>query len=153
MYNGSALAASVAGTTATVSGLTAGTAYTFTVRAKDAADNVSAASNPVTVTTDTKSTVQPWATYVAYKVNDLVSFGGKTYKALQANTSLPGWEPPHAPAIALPEIGGDPVNLLWMIPITEEERKYAEEQGTERLFARASATEEWIFDGKVKFSI
>ncbi|MCM3269523.1 M4 family metallopeptidase [Paenibacillus elgii] len=99
VFNGSVLAASVAGTTATVSGLTAGTAYTFTVKAKDAAGNVSAASNSVTVTTDTASTVQPWAPYVAYKINDLVSYGGKTYKALQAHTSLPGWEPALVPAL------------------------------------------------------
>jgi len=42
---------SVTGTTATVSGLAANTAYTFTVKAKDAAGNLSAASNAVTVTT------------------------------------------------------------------------------------------------------
>jgi chitinase len=52
VYRGSTLATSVTGTTATVSGLTASTAYTFTVRAKDAAGNTSTASNAVTVTTD-----------------------------------------------------------------------------------------------------
>ncbi|MCZ8521201.1 MULTISPECIES: fibronectin type III domain-containing protein [Paenibacillus] len=51
VYRGTALAASVTGTTATVSGLTASTAYTFTVKAKDAAGNVSAASSAVSVTT------------------------------------------------------------------------------------------------------
>ncbi|MGW4897303.1 carbohydrate binding domain-containing protein [Kitasatospora sp. NPDC004240] len=39
-------------TSATVSGLTAKTSYTFTVRARDAAGNTSADSTPVTVTTD-----------------------------------------------------------------------------------------------------
>jgi chitinase len=53
VYHGSTLATSVTGTTATVGGLSAGTAYTFTVRAKDAAGNTSAASNAVTVTTET----------------------------------------------------------------------------------------------------
>ncbi|MEV5957463.1 carbohydrate binding domain-containing protein [Streptomyces sp. NPDC051987] len=52
VYNGSALATSVSGTSATVSGLSASTAYTFTVKARDAAGNVSAASNAVSVTTN-----------------------------------------------------------------------------------------------------
>ncbi|NEN87360.1 fibronectin type III domain-containing protein [Paenibacillus elgii] len=55
VYNGAAVAASVTGTTATIGGLSANTAYTFTVKAKDAAGNVSAASQAVTVTTDPAS--------------------------------------------------------------------------------------------------
>jgi bacillolysin len=57
VYNGATLATTVTGTTATVSGLTASTAYTFTVKAKDAAGNLSAASNSVNVTTLAGSTV------------------------------------------------------------------------------------------------
>ncbi|WP_340009818.1 glycosyl hydrolase [Paenibacillus sp. FSL K6-0276] len=49
-YSGGSLP--VNGTTATVSGLSSNTAYTFTVKAKDAAGNESSASNAVTVTTD-----------------------------------------------------------------------------------------------------
>ncbi|MFB6367602.1 fibronectin type III domain-containing protein [Paenibacillus elgii] len=55
VYNGSAVAASVTGTTATIGGLSANTAYTFTVKAKDAAGNMSAASQAVAVTTDPAS--------------------------------------------------------------------------------------------------
>ncbi|MBU7316392.1 glycosyl hydrolase family 18 protein [Paenibacillus oleatilyticus] len=51
VYQGSTLVGSVATTSYTVTGLTASTSYTFTVKAKDAAGNVSAASNAVTVTT------------------------------------------------------------------------------------------------------
>jgi Zn-dependent metalloprotease len=51
VYNGATLATTVTGTTATVSGLTGSTTYTFTVKAKDAAGNLSAASNAVNVTT------------------------------------------------------------------------------------------------------
>ncbi len=43
--------ATVTGTSATVSGLAAATAYSFTVKARDAAGNRSAASSPVTATT------------------------------------------------------------------------------------------------------
>ncbi|GGP94003.1 chitinase [Actinomadura coerulea] len=52
VYNGSAKAASVTGTSTTVGGLSAKTAYTFTVKAKDAAGNTSSASAPVSATTD-----------------------------------------------------------------------------------------------------
>jgi streptogrisin C len=51
VYNGSALATTVTGTTATVSGLSADTGYSFTIQAKDAAGNKSAASAAVTATT------------------------------------------------------------------------------------------------------
>ncbi|MFC5471515.1 glycosyl hydrolase [Cohnella suwonensis] len=54
VYNGSIKVntANIAGTSYSVTGLSPSTAYTFTVKAKDAAANVSAASNAVTVTTD-----------------------------------------------------------------------------------------------------
>ncbi|MFC8723275.1 glycosyl hydrolase [Kitasatospora sp. NPDC057198] len=51
VYRGGSKVASVAGTSYTDTGLTAGTAYTYTVKARDAAGNTSAASAPVTVTT------------------------------------------------------------------------------------------------------
>ncbi len=51
VYQGSAIIASVSGTTRQVTGLTANTAYTFRVRAKDAAGNISGYSNTVNVTT------------------------------------------------------------------------------------------------------
>ncbi|MFF0970233.1 glycosyl hydrolase family 18 protein [Streptomyces sp. NPDC003703] len=54
VYRGSTLAKSVGAdtTTATVDGLSPATAYTFTVKARDTADNPSPASNAVKVTTD-----------------------------------------------------------------------------------------------------
>ncbi len=100
VYNGSSLATTVSGTSATVSGLSADTAYTFTVKAKDAANNLSTASNSVNVTTNSSTgSAQPWATGVAYHAGDLVSYGGSTYKCLQPHTSLAGWEPPNVPAL------------------------------------------------------
>ncbi|GAB2976906.1 fibronectin type III domain-containing protein [Saccharothrix stipae] len=53
VYNGNTLAASVEGTSATVDGLAADTEYTFTVVAKDAAGNRSAASAAITARTET----------------------------------------------------------------------------------------------------
>ena len=52
VYQGAALIASVPGLTYQVTGLTAGTSYSFSVRAKDAAGNISGESNIVNVTTD-----------------------------------------------------------------------------------------------------
>ncbi|MEO8261683.1 MAG: endo alpha-1,4 polygalactosaminidase, partial [Pseudolysinimonas sp.] len=51
VYRGTTLVGTVAGTSTTVTGLTASTAYSFTVRAKDAAGNISAASSALAVTT------------------------------------------------------------------------------------------------------
>ncbi|WP_246609811.1 fibronectin type III domain-containing protein [Nonomuraea rhizosphaerae] len=51
VYRGSTLVTTATGTTYTNTGLAASTSYTFTVRARDAAGNVSAAGNAVTVTT------------------------------------------------------------------------------------------------------
>ncbi|GHH33166.1 hypothetical protein GCM10017774_15180 [Lentzea cavernae] len=51
VYNGSTLATTVTGTTATVNGLKADNDYTFTIKAKDAAGNTSTASAAVTART------------------------------------------------------------------------------------------------------
>ncbi|MFD8495239.1 glycosyl hydrolase family 18 protein [Amycolatopsis sp. NPDC059657] len=52
VYKGTAITASVTGTTATLTGLTANTSYTFTVKAKDTKGTASPASAPLTVTTN-----------------------------------------------------------------------------------------------------
>jgi hypothetical protein len=51
VYQGTNLKTTVTSTTASITGLTAATAYTFSIKAKDAAGNVSASSNTITVTT------------------------------------------------------------------------------------------------------
>ncbi|GJM82554.1 hypothetical protein HMSSN139_50500 [Paenibacillus sp. HMSSN-139] len=100
VYNGNQLVTTVTGTTATISGLTPSTPYTFAVKAKDAAGNISPASNAVTVTTDSTGTgPAAWAPYTSYAVNQLVTYNGVTYKVIQAHTSLPGWEPDKVPAL------------------------------------------------------
>lgn len=41
-----------------------------------------------------------------------------------------------APDVKLPDFHGDPVNLLWMIPISEKERRFAETNGSSELSDR-----------------
>ena len=61
LRNGTLIGSTTTATTFAVTGLTASTAYTFNVRAKDAAGNVSLDSNSVTVTTLTPDTTAPTA--------------------------------------------------------------------------------------------
>jgi endonuclease I/chitodextrinase len=56
VYQGATLKATVTGTTYSVTGLTAATAYTFSVKSKDAAGNISVSSNVVSVTTSAATT-------------------------------------------------------------------------------------------------
>ncbi|WP_405147444.1 discoidin domain-containing protein [Sphaerisporangium sp. NBC_01403] len=56
VYNGASVAASAGGTSVTVTGLSPATSYTFTVKARDAAGNASAASAAVTATTSGTTT-------------------------------------------------------------------------------------------------
>ncbi|UTD16858.1 T9SS type A sorting domain-containing protein [Tenacibaculum mesophilum] len=80
VYQGTTKLTTVTTTSYNVTGLTANTAYTFSVKATDAAGNISAASNTVNVTT-----LDNVVTYCASKGNrvtyewiDYVSFGGMT---------------------------------------------------------------------------
>lgn len=43
-----------------------------------------------------------WAPGVAYKVGDMVTYNGQSYKCLQAHTSQPDWTPPAVPALWQP---------------------------------------------------
>lgn len=56
LYQNSVLKTTTTGLTTTITGLTASTAYSFSVKAKDAAGNLSLASNTLNVTTTSSST-------------------------------------------------------------------------------------------------
>jgi len=86
VYSGSTLVATATGTSYTVTGLTSSTAYTFTVKAKDAAGNLSAASNAANVTTGIVT-----ATYCASKGNSVADeYIGKVQLGTINNTSNGG---------------------------------------------------------------
>ncbi len=58
IYQGSTSLGTTTGTSAQITGLTAGTSYSFSVKAQDAAGNISAASNTVNVSTQSASDTQ-----------------------------------------------------------------------------------------------
>ncbi|MNM56609.1 Mannan endo-1,4-beta-mannosidase precursor [compost metagenome] len=94
IYNGSVLAGTSTTTSYTVTGLTASTAYTFTVKAKDAAGNVSAASSAVQVTTnppstDTTAPTAPTNVTAASKTATTVSL---SWTASTDNVGVTGYE-------------------------------------------------------------
>ncbi|MCM3340398.1 glycosyl hydrolase family 18 protein [Paenibacillus sp. MER TA 81-3] len=72
------------GTTATITGLTSGTAYTFTITARDAAGNVSPGTS-IQVTTDsgggTPCSAPSWGENTVYTGGQRVSYSGKIYEA------------------------------------------------------------------------
>ncbi|MFT5715391.1 MAG: bacillolysin [Flavobacterium sp.] len=78
VYQGSTLKATVTGTSYAATGLTASTAYTFSVKAKDAAGNISSASNNLNVTTLSNTLVYCTSkgNSVADEYIDYVSIGG-----------------------------------------------------------------------------
>ncbi len=82
VYRGTTLAGSSTGTSYTATGLTASTAYSFTVRAKDAAGNVSLASAALSVTTSASGTGTP-----AISVgSSSLSFGTVTLNSSRSQT-------------------------------------------------------------------
>ncbi|KXS77762.1 chitinase [Listeria monocytogenes] len=84
VYRNGTEVGSVSGTTFTDSGLTAKTAYSYTVKAYDAAGNFSAASSALTVTTldaATPPATPAWDAAKTYNKGDRVSYKGKTYEA------------------------------------------------------------------------
>ncbi len=63
-------------------------------------ESPSPSESPTASATPTQSptaTVSAWKPFTDYQPGDLVSFGGKTFRVLEAHTSLPGWEPPKLP--------------------------------------------------------
>lgn len=97
VYQGTALKGSVSGTTLsyTASGLSASTSYTFTVKAKDAAGNISSASNALTVITsatgggDTQAPTAPTNLIVSATTSSAVSL---LWTASSDNVGVTGYD-------------------------------------------------------------
>lgn len=99
IYQNGTLVKSTQNTKETLSGLTAGTTYSFYVKAKDLSGNASAASTSISVTTQTEPNYPVWAPNVAYTSGSYVTYNGNLYKCIYAHTSLTGWEPSSSPTL------------------------------------------------------
>ncbi|HEX4258222.1 MAG TPA: suppressor of fused domain protein, partial [Streptosporangiaceae bacterium] len=70
---------------------------------------------------------------------------GHGYEAvllLDDPAGLPGPEPPNLSGFSF---GGDPVRWLWIVPITEQERLIAKDEGSASLITQLAAGERsWI---------
>ena len=92
----------------TIEGLTAGTEYTFHIKAKDAAGNISDNQAEVSFTTDAHSlvptTAAPVPTWPAEQVKSIYSDTYELAPAHTPNYNAPWW---NAPAITLGEIDGN----------------------------------------------
>jgi chitinase len=71
--------------------------------AQESGPSIEASLNRAGISTRAASA---WAPNVSYAVGALVSYGGSTYKCIQAHTSLTGWEPPNVPALWQLDAGG-----------------------------------------------
>ena len=63
------------------------------------------------------------------------SCGGDAFGAVLFSTKLP-----KTPRIALPPFRGDPLNVLWMLPISQAEREFAQRHESEALLQRLAGT-------------
>jgi chitinase len=104
VLRGGTLVGATAATTFTATGLAPATAFTFTIRARDAAGNLSAISNAISATTQSGgggTQPSPWAPNTPYTAGTRVTYQGSTYECRQNHTSLVGWEPANVPALWL----------------------------------------------------
>jgi len=56
-------------------------------------------TTPPTTPTTTPPAGGTWAPSTAYAIGAVVTYGGVSYRCIQAHTSLNGWEPPNVPAL------------------------------------------------------
>ncbi len=115
VYRGGQLAGSATGTSFTDTGLSAATAYTYTVKARDAAGNVSAASSPVTTTTASGGGTPPAGGCTAtYQVsNDWGSGFTADVTVTSGSSAIHGWK------VTWSFAGGQHVTSAWNATVTQ----------------------------------
>ena len=79
--------------------LDASTTYTYQVKAINQSGS-SDFSQAITIKTlDEDSQGNTWTTNQAYSIGSIVTYGGSSYRCLQAHTSIAGWTPDIVPAL------------------------------------------------------
>lgn len=86
------------------SGLTANTAYTYSIVAQSAKGDLSELSMPLRVLTLADPASQPpavaaWESGVAYQAGDVVTYNGNQYQCLQKHDSMQEWNPEAAQSL------------------------------------------------------
>jgi endoglucanase len=112
VYRGTTLAGTSTGTTYTDTGLTAATAYTYTVKARDAAGNTSAASTAVTATTATGTGGGAGCT-AAWHIDNQWSTGFTSTVTVTATAATHGWK------VAWTWPGGQTVSGSWNATVAQ----------------------------------
>ncbi|GMK44598.1 hypothetical protein PghCCS26_17260 [Paenibacillus glycanilyticus] len=119
IYNGSTLAGSTTGVTSfNVTSLSPSTTYSFMVKAKDAAGNVSAASTPLSVTTnapadDTQAPTAPTGLTSPSKTSTSVSL---SWSASTDNVGVTGYEVYNGATLAGTTTGATSLNVTGLSP-------------------------------------
>lgn len=72
---------------------------TTTIKAKAFVSGMTSSATVTQTYTINSTQTAAWAAGVAYKVGDLVTYNGKTYKCIQAHTALSVWTPDIVPAL------------------------------------------------------
>ncbi|MBP1999622.1 chitinase [Paenibacillus shirakamiensis] len=99
IYQNGTLVKSTANTKESITGLTAGTTYSFYIKAKDLSNNASAASTSLSVTTQNDPNYPVWQLGATYAIGSYVTYNGVLYKCTYAHTAIAGWEPSKAPTL------------------------------------------------------
>ena len=82
----------------------------------------------------------PWERYLFLDEGHSIVFSGAGGEIGPEFQAVLLWErPPGAPDVALPPFEGEPVRLLWMVPITASELEFLRSQGADALKERLSA--------------
>lgn len=137
LRNGSQVTTSVS-TSATNSGLTPSTTYSYTVQALDAAGNVSAASSPLSVTT----LAAPAGCQVTFTIANSNTTMGQNLYVVGNQTAIGNWTPASGYALA---IQGGGTNVPWSgnvtLPVsTSVQYKYVKWNGSTAVWESNQAT-------------
>lgn len=72
---------------------------TTTIKAKAFKSGMTDSATATAIYTINSNQTNAWTTGIAYKVGDIVTYNGLSYKCIQPHTSLEGWTPAAVPAL------------------------------------------------------